>query len=224
MRSDNYIPALRFDWLTPIYDPVVQITTREKLFKDSLVKQSKIKDNYKVLDLACGTGTLTVLLKRTAHKAEITGIDGDPRVLEIAGNKAEKAGVRINFDEALSFQMPYQEEFFDCVISSLFFHHLTRENKMKTLQEVWRVLKPAGEFHIADWGLPENQLMKFCSLFVKIFDGFETTADNFNGDLPTLINQAGFVEVKETNAYNTLLGTIRLYKSTKPKETIHLIA
>ena len=38
METDKYIPALRFDWLTTIYDPIVRLTTRETAFKTALIK------------------------------------------------------------------------------------------------------------------------------------------------------------------------------------------
>ncbi|HBE83130.1 MAG TPA: methyltransferase domain-containing protein [Pyrinomonadaceae bacterium] len=129
--------------------------------------------------------------------------------------KARSAGLEIQFDEGMSFDLPYQYESFDRVISSLFFHHLTRENKLKTMGEVARVLKPDGEFHVADWGLPANQLMKLSSRFIQLLDGFETTEDSFAGRLPVLLTEAGFVNVEETRSFNTLFGTIRLHRCGK---------
>jgi ubiquinone/menaquinone biosynthesis C-methylase UbiE len=216
MRSDKYIPALRYDILTPFYDMVVGLTTREKLFKQALVEQAKIRVNQRVLDLACGTGTLAVLLKRDAPQAEIMGIDGDPKILALAKEKARAGNFDVQLDEGMSFALPYADESFDRVISSLFFHHLTRENKLKTLREVWRVLKRGGEMHIADWGLPDNLLMSFLSRLIQILDGFETTSDSFGGLLPELIGDAGFETIEETGYYNTLYGTIRLQRSRKP--------
>ena len=220
MKSENYIPALSYDWLTPFYDTVVRLTTREKAFKKALVEHVNVKNEQRALDLACGTGTLTNLLKVSAPEAEIIGIDGDPRILGLAKEKARKAGLDIQFNEGMSFDLPYADCSFERVVSSLFFHHLTRENKLKTLREVKRVLKPGGELHIADWGSPANLLMKLMSRFVQLLDGFETTADNFNGLLPRLITElikeAGFESVEETKSYNTFFGTIRLYKSHKP--------
>ena len=116
----------------------------------------------------------------------------------------------------MSFDLPYEDESFDRVVSSLFFHHLTRENKLKTLREVKRVLKSNGEFHIADWGLPANLLMKGSSRLIQLLDGSETTADSFNGLLPKLMTDAGFEAVEETNSFNSLFGTIRLHQSRKP--------
>lgn len=216
MQDDKYIPALSYDWLTPFYDPIVGLTTREKTFKKALVEQARVKATQRVLDLGCGSGTLTVLLKETAPQAEVVGLDGDSQILKIAETKARKAGVEIRFEKGMSFDLPFDNESFDRVVSSLFFHHLTRENKLKTLCEARRVLKPNGEFHVADWGFPANLLMKFTSRFIQLLDGFETTADNFDGLLPKLIEKAGFENVAETKHYNTLFGTIRLHKSCKP--------
>ena len=111
--------------------------------------------------------------------------------------------------------MPYEDESFDRVVSSLFFHHLTRENKLKTLREVKRILKSNGELNIADWGLPANSMMKGSSYLIQLLDGSETTADSFNGLLPKLMTNAGFETIEETNLFNSLFGTIRLHKSRK---------
>ena len=215
MKNEKYIPALSYNWLTPFYDTAVRSTTREKVFKNALVEQAKIKAGHRVLDLACGTGTLTILIKNTQPQAAVVGIDGDAKILEIARTKAKESGVEMQFDEGMSFDLPYKEESFDRVVSSLFFHHLTREDKLKTLREVKRVLKSNGEFHIADWGLPANSLMKGSSYLIQLFDGSETTADSFNGLLPKLMTDVGFEAVEETNSFNSLFGTIRLHKSRK---------
>ena len=215
MKSETYIPALSYDWLTPFYDPVVRFTTRERIFKTALIEQSNVEDGHHVLDLGCGTGTLAIMLKQGVPSAEVTAIDGDSKVLNAAKEKARRLGIQIRFDEGMSFSLPYAEASFDRVLSSLFFHHLTTENKVKTLREVKRILKPDGEMHIADWGLPANLLMQVMSRFVQVFDGYETTSDSFGGLLPMLVREAGFSEIEETGAFNTLFGTLRLHRALK---------
>ncbi|HMT09930.1 MAG TPA: class I SAM-dependent methyltransferase [Pyrinomonadaceae bacterium] len=212
MNNEKYIPALSYDWLTGLYDPVVALTTREGAFKNALVDQAGIADGHRTLDLGCGTATLSILLKQKQPNAVIVGIDGDAKILQIAKKKAHKAGVDITFDEGMSFDLPYEDESFDRIVSSLFFHHLSRESKSETLREVNRVLKPDGEFHVADWGLPTSRLMRGASYLIQFLDGFETTADNFNGLLPKLITDAGFTFVEETVHFNSVFGTIRLHK------------
>ncbi len=59
-QDANYIPALRFRFLTPLYDPVLRWGMREDTFKNRLIKEARIAPNSLVLDLGCGTGTLTI--------------------------------------------------------------------------------------------------------------------------------------------------------------------
>ena len=213
---EKYIPALGYRWLTPLYDSVVRLTTREHTFKTALVEKVQIGATENILDLGCGTGTLTILLKQKAPQAEVFGIDGDPEILNLARRKAERNHAEIKFVEGTSFNLPFADGSYDCVTSSLFFHHLTRENKLRTLAELKRILKPRGELYVADWGLPANSLIKLSSRLIQILDGFETTADNFTGLLPELLREEGFAAVEETNYYNTLFGTIRLLSSRTP--------
>lgn len=215
-QDSKYVPALSYDWLTFLYDPVARLTTREMEFKSALIRQARIADGQRVLDLGCGSGTLAVAMKQSVPSCEVTGLDGDPAILQQAAVKAQRAGIEIRLDEGMSFAMAYAAASFDRVLSSLFFHHLTRENKLKTLAEIHRVLKPGGELHIADWGTPDNWMMQIGSFLVQKFDGVETTADSFNGLLPDFIAQTGFVAVKETQHFNSLFGTIRLLRAGKP--------
>lgn len=214
-KTDNYIPALSHDWLTPFYDSLIRWTMPESTFKRRLTEQTRIKRSDRVLDLGCGTGTLTRLIKRNHPDATVVGIDGDPKILEIARKKADQARLEITLDEGMSFNLPYPDASFDRVVSSLVFHHLNRENKLATLREVHRVLSAGGELHIADFGKPHNVLMRVVSLPWQLFDGFQTTADNVKGSMPELIRSAGFVEVHESARFMTLFGTLSLYASRK---------
>ena len=65
--KSEYVPALSYNWLTPLYDAVVATTTRERTFKHALIDQADIKAGQQVLDLACGTGTLTIWSSRASR-------------------------------------------------------------------------------------------------------------------------------------------------------------
>lgn len=217
-KSDGstYIPALKYDWLTSLYDPLLRWTLRESMFKGRLLEQARIDRGHRVLDLGCGTGTLTLLIKSHHPKAQVIGLDADPKVLEIARAKAARAGLDITLDHGMAFELRYPDNFLDRVVSSLLFHHLTRENKVRALSEVFRVLRPTGELHVADWGKAQNGLMRMAFLLVQMLDGFKTTADNVSGLLPELFRAAGFEEVQETARYMTIVGTLSLYRARKP--------
>lgn len=213
-RKEKYVPALSFDFLTPFYDTAVKWTTRETVFKEKLVGQIEIPEDGRLLDLACGTATLTIALKGKFPEAEIHGLDGDAKILKIARRKTEDSGAEINFTEAFSTALPYPDEHFDAIVSSLFFHHLTPENKRKTLLEVRRVLKSGGALHIADWGKSSNLLMSLASLPIQWLDG-ATTRDSYAGKLPELMAEAGFSNISETADFNTAFGTLRLHRAEK---------
>jgi ubiquinone/menaquinone biosynthesis C-methylase UbiE len=214
--ESKYVPALGFHWLTPYYDAVVGTTTRERSFKQALIKQARFEPGQRVLDLASGTGTLAIWIKQYQPQANVTGVDGDPAILSLATHKAQKANVSVQFDCALSYSLPYSAAHFDRVVSSLFFHHLSWENKECTVQELFRVLKPGAELHVADWGRADNVLMRGLFLFVQLLDGFKNTQDNVSGKLVTLFEQAGFVEVTQRQTFSTIYGTMALYSAVKP--------
>ena len=213
-KDQKYIPALGFDFLTPYYDSVVKWTTRERVFREKLARQIEIPTGGRLLDLACGTATLTVALERKFTGSEIHGLDGDAKILRIARRKAADFGAEIKFTEGFSTALPYPDEYFDGVVSSLFFHHLTPENKRKTLVEIRRILKKGGTLHVADWGKPGNLLMRLASMPVQWLDG-ETTIDSYEGNLPALMKEAGFAGIAETSAFNTVFGTLRLHRAQK---------
>lgn len=214
-RTD-YIPPLRYSWLTGLYDPTLRLFLREGTFKKRLVESAKIEQGHRVLDLGCGTGTLSLLIKTTQPGAEVIGIDADPKALGIARAKASKATLAITLDLGMSFDLPYLDSSFDRILSSLLFHHLTLENKKRTLQEVFRVLRPGGEVHVADWGKAQNVVMRAAFVFVQAIDGLGTTRDNVRGLLPELIREARFEAVQETARYKTVMGTLSQYRARKP--------
>ncbi len=213
--QDGYTPALGFAWLNSLYDPVVRMTTREATFKAELLAQAGIETNHRVLDLGCGTGTLSIAVKQKHPHAEVYGLDADRDILNRAEYKAARKKVAISFDCGRSTALPYPDKSFDRVLTSLFFHHLTGDDKRRTFAEVRRVLKPNGELHIADWGRAQNILMRGAFLSVQLLDGFATTADSVAGRLAKMLEETGFDAVEETTRYATPLGTMALYRAKK---------
>lgn len=211
----DYVPALAYDRLTPLYDAVMRYTMREKTFKTRLIEQAGIAPGHHVLDLGCGTATLTLMVKAAHPDAEVVGLDGDPKVLALAGAKAARQGLEIQLHQGLSTELPYEDRAFDRVVTSLLFHHLARDAKVRTMQEILRVLRLDGELHVADWGPPQNVFMRLAFLAVQLLDGFETTSDNVRGMLPLLLVQSGFVDVQQTTRSATMFGTLVLLRARK---------
>jgi ubiquinone/menaquinone biosynthesis C-methylase UbiE len=217
MREKKFIPALKYDWLTKIYDPLIQATMPEDKFKNALVDQASIEPNSYVLDFGCGSLTLSLKAKKKVPAAYVHAVDVDEKILKIAAEKLRVTGEEIFIQRYEGRVLPYPSQTFDRIISSLVFHHLDKDQKLNSLYEIFRVLKPGGELHIADWGKAKNGLMRSAFFMVQLLDGFKTTTDNVNGLLPKYIAQAGFKEVVKTKEFQTIFGTLTLYKAIKPK-------
>jgi ubiquinone/menaquinone biosynthesis C-methylase UbiE len=213
---NEYLPALRWRALTPLFDTVVRVSARETKAKDRLLAQAAVAPGEAVLDLGAGTGTLAIRLKQRCPAAHVTALDADPDVLARARRKAAAADCDIALVEGHSTALPFEADSFDVVLSSLFFHHLSPADKHTTLAQVRRVLKPGGRLHVADWGRPGDPLMAALSLAIRAFDGFEVTAQNLRGALPSLFEEAGLEHARERARLRTALGTLALYRARKP--------
>lgn len=215
----DFVPGLGYHWLTRFYDPVIRAGLRELTIKRALIEQTGIESGHRVLDLGCGTGTLTLLLRESAPQVKITGLDADPQMLAVARKKAAKkaaeSGAEIDFRQGLADDLPFEDSEFDRVVSSLMLHHLDRETKRAALREVLRVLRPGGELHLADWGPPRNLLDRAAFFPVRLLDGFEITRDNYEGRLPGLMEEAGFTGSEQTAAFGTVLGPLALFRAVK---------
>ncbi len=209
--SDQFIPALGSDLLTPLYDPLLWLM-REKRFKGDLIEQAKITNGNRVLDVGCGTGTLAIMIKRIHPDAEVMGIDADSKILGIARAKAAKAGIKVTLDQGMADQLPYADSSFDRVLSSLFLHHLSTENKRRTLREVFRVLRSHGRFVVVDFGLPRTL---YSRLLARLTARSEEVAVNVQGLLPEMFREAGFEKVAETKQFMTVAGALSFYEGTK---------
>jgi ubiquinone/menaquinone biosynthesis C-methylase UbiE len=212
-KNEQYIPALGHNWLTPLYDPLLRWGMREEQFKGDLIARAQIGPGQRVLDLGCGTATLTILVKQTHPESVVVGLDGDPQILEIGRAKAAKAGVDITLDHGMAFQLPYPDNSFDRVLSSLVLHHLAPEDKQRTAREALRVLRPGGELHVVDFGKPRGVAAGLISLVGR---RLERAADNIAGLLPEYFRQAGFEQVQEAAHYKTIVGMLTLYQGRKP--------
>ena len=168
MSTAKYIPALRFKWLTPLYDFFLGITMPEKKIKKYLINCASISDETKVLDFGCGTATLTIMTKQSHPGAHITGIDIDVEILNKAIHKVREKKLDIfllNYD---GVKLPFQNNAFHTVISCLVFHHLDTNTKQKALAEIFRGLNSGGQLHIADFGRSKSWVQRVLFTMVRI--------------------------------------------------------
>lgn len=212
MPSKSYIPALRFNWLTRFYDLLLGLTFPEKKIKQALIDQCQLAGQERILDFGTGTATLSLMIKQQYPDVAVTGIDVDYKILNMA---QKKAGSLIQLWKYDGTRMPFTESSFDIIVSSLVFHHIATVNKKNVLQDLYRIVKPGGKLHIADFGKAHNLYTKLAFGIFRRFDGEENTRVNSKGQLQDYIEKAGFKNVNETRYFNTLFGTIKLIQASK---------
>lgn len=215
-NAQGFTPALGHAALTPIYDAAIALLTREGRWRNALVQQIAPKATDVIVDVGCGTGTLAVMLKSAAPSATVVGLDPDPAVLFLAMAKAQRAGVKVTFEQGFANEV-YQlaERGVTKAVSSLVFHQTPMSEKRAGLLAMHDVLLPNGELHVADYGLQRTSLMRALFRQIQRLDGPENTTPNAEGMLPKLMLDAGFVDVTETKVIPTPTGSISLYHARK---------
>lgn len=72
-QRGEFIPALKYHWLTPFFDFFLKWLMPELQFRRRLIEQAGIEKDYRILDIGCGTGTLTVMIKGLFLKRILPG-------------------------------------------------------------------------------------------------------------------------------------------------------
>ncbi len=139
------------------YDVGIHILTFGRLHSVYDRLTSHIQKGWKVLDIGCGTGALTI---RAAGKgAVVKGIDVNPQMLEIAEGRRQDANLegKIELLEMGVADLGNEEtESYDAVMSGLCFSELGENELDYTLDEIRRILKPAGILLVADEVRPKG--------------------------------------------------------------------
>jgi len=146
-----------------LYDWVVAVLSlgRDRALRRMTVELARIAPGARVLDVGCGTGSLTIAAGEPAGvTGEVHGIDPAPEMIEAARRKAARAGVPVRFQVGVIEQLPFADAYFDVVLSSLMLHHLPDDVKRAGLAEARRVLKPGGRLVAVDFAPPTNPLLR----------------------------------------------------------------
>ncbi len=123
------------------------------------------KSNVRVLDLCCGTGDMTLALRKRAGEAEnqIVGADFVHAMLLRASPKTDTKNIGLLEGDALA--LPIGDSSFDLVTSAFGFRNLANYNA--GLREIFRVLRPGGEIGILDFGEPKGLLGKLYRIYFR---------------------------------------------------------
>jgi len=201
-RYDLGIRMLTFGKLGAVYDELMTHIVR----------------GQKVLDIGCGTGTLSL---RAARKGAIVkGIDINPEMLEVARRRADGEDLRnVAFEEMGVAELEKEEsDSYDAVTSGLCFSELSQDEIAFTLKEAMRILKLGGLLCIADEVLADNLPAKVVQLVVRIplvvltYLLTQTTTHAVRG-LDKMVTDSEF-ELQSSQTHQ--IGTLLLIVARKP--------
>lgn len=210
MSDNKIVPALRFDFLTNYDDSLVALTTNESYLRNVMLSKIEMNESQSLLDVACGTGTFLNLVSSKYEESKFIGIDADQKILKKARMKNKN---NIAFINTYSNSLPFDDNAFDFVCTSLFFHHIADKIKVETLLEIKRVLKHSGQFVFCDWDRPMSFLEHIGFFVVRLLDGFKITKANQNGDIDKIL-KSQFPNAIKTDSFSVPLGRISVWSAT----------
>jgi ubiquinone/menaquinone biosynthesis methyltransferase len=141
------------------YDFVTSLMSfgREKTFRKMEIKLARLNPGDKVLEIGCGTGTLSLAAKaQVGASGEVTGIDIAPEMVAVAERKAARKGIDISFKEGNIESIPFPDNSFNTVMCSFMIFHMPDDVRNRGFKEIYRVLKPGGHLFILDFALPDK--------------------------------------------------------------------
>lgn len=118
-----------------------------------LVRFGGLADGERVLDVGCGTGSLSFILPQMANVASVTGVDLTPGFLDFA--RARAADPRITFRHGDARALPFADNSFDRAVSMLVLHFIP--DAARAVAEMRRVVRPGGTVAAAVWDLYGGQ-------------------------------------------------------------------
>ena len=129
--------------------------------KNQSIKLLEIPHHAKVIDLCCGTGDLSKIVKKQSPTALVTGIDFSDRMISIAKTRVQE----VEFLQGDVTNLPYSDESFDFAIMGFGLRNIL--NAEKAIEEVYRILKSGGYFLHLDFG-KKNFASKIYDLLTPI--------------------------------------------------------
>lgn len=216
MVEDHYVPALRFRWLTALYDPLIERWGGARRVRQAVLEVLDPRPGMRLLELGCGPGRLAIEIKQRWPGVAIDALDGDPQILAVAHRNAQVAGVEIAFREADITRLP-DLGFYDRVYSTLVFHHLRPSGKREALAAARRALAPGGRFVVADFGRPRDPVQWLLFSMVGWLDGAENTFPHRDGRFEQALRDA-FDRVQSAAVWRTIFGTLELFVCERSRD------
>ena len=167
-----------------------------RIWKRQFIKLCNVKSKRKVLDVACGTGDISISLHKENQNINLTCLDPNPDMIEICKQKfINKGHVDINYQiHGIENFLPKQQ-IFDLITVAFGFRNFT--DHKKALENIFKLLEPGGMFLIMDFKKPIGKL------YSKLFKFYTLN----------IIPKIGKIVADDENSYRYLAESIQTYFS-----------
>ncbi|WP_414625073.1 class I SAM-dependent methyltransferase [Calothrix sp. CCY 0018] len=182
------------------YDAVTQyaLPPNETWIRQALIDGVNVKPR-RILDLGCGTGSTTIMLKQAFPDAEVIGMDLSPYMLLRSFHKSESAGLNIEWQQGNAENTNFPDASFDLVTASLLFHETPSSTTQAILHECFRLLVPGGQVLILDGNQKTLRQMEWLSDIFEEPYIHEYAADSTDAKM----GAAGFAMVRTEEVWFT---------------------
>jgi ubiquinone/menaquinone biosynthesis C-methylase UbiE len=182
------------------YDPVTRyvLPPNEEWVRKGLIERIRCHPR-RILDLGCGTGSTTLLLKQAFPDAEVVGLDLSPYMLVVADDKVKQAKLNIQLCQGNAEHTDFPAASFDLVTASLLLHETPPAVSGRILHECFRLLKAGGEVLILDGN---QSTLRWADWLTEIFEE-PYIKDYAAGSVDAWMGAAGFGDVRTEEVWWT---------------------
>ncbi|MFI3315576.1 MAG: bifunctional demethylmenaquinone methyltransferase/2-methoxy-6-polyprenyl-1,4-benzoquinol methylase UbiE [Rikenellaceae bacterium] len=168
MNKSKETIAAMFDEIAFKYDQLNHTLSLgiDKLWRKKVVKLVQKQNPSEILDIAAGTGDLSIALAKGIKTASVIGADISENMLDIARQKCLKLALsdRIMFENGNALDLKYSDKSFDAV--TVAFGVRNFENLELGLSEMLRVTRDGGKVVIIELSMPESGVVRW---FYKLY-------------------------------------------------------
>jgi ubiquinone/menaquinone biosynthesis C-methylase UbiE len=204
ISDEDKLMKSQMEKMVPSYDSYMKKMTfgRERVLREETVNLAQVKAGDCVLEIGCGTGTLTLAAKRkTGASGKAFGIDIIPGMIEASQLKAAQAKEDITFQSGSIDDIPFPANQFDVVMCSFMIFHMSETTRRKGIAEIHRVLRPQGRLLVLDMALPAQPLPR--AIAKMLFGGM---LEHELQELRPLMEASGFSNIEIAPAKFRVLG------------------
>ena len=223
-----------FSTITDKYDFLNHLLSlrRDVAWRRFAIKKMLFPDAGSFLDVACGTGDLSIGAALKYPQIRVTGVDFVPEMIEVGKRKIEKHGLseRITLQHGDALSLPVPDDSFDVIGMAFGIRNIP--DRKKALEEMLRATVPGGQVMILEMTFVQNRFFKLIyyvylnyllPLFAKIFSSnaaaYHYLADSIMSfpspdEFAKLMEEAGMMEIEK---YPLTFGITWLHIGKKPE-------